>query len=126
MTLTVNGRGGHFPYWVDYWAQILGFPDTRQTARFTLDTTASTANLTASQTARPAGMAVAPLSGGRLAVTGATPGVRLDIYSADGRLVAVRTLSTSASAVIQTRPGLQVIRASAQGQPTQTRTCVVR
>jgi hypothetical protein len=40
-TVVVYGTGGLFPYWIDYWAQISGYPDTRKVVRLTIDTLAS-------------------------------------------------------------------------------------
>ncbi len=42
-TVTMRGTGGLFPYWMDYWAQIQGAPETKEVVRLTIDTLSSSA-----------------------------------------------------------------------------------
>ena len=87
VTVTVRGTGGGFPYWIDYWAQIAGAPDTRRSERLTIDTLGTGVRPVPKIASSADGLRV--LAGGIAAVTTTrvAPGTHLTVFQPNGRLV---------------------------------------
>jgi len=95
-TVTVYGTGGLFPYWIDYWAQIAGHPETRQVKRLTIDTLASSATRPTASTGRSSARSAARAV---LAVN-RSPGIARDVIDLRGRVTPCRS-TTIAAPVLQ-------------------------
>lgn len=83
VTVTVRGAGGGFPYWIDYWAQIAGAPDTRKTARLTIDTVGTGVKPVAQAAPRSEGARITVLGGRGIAAVA----THLAVFQPNGRVV---------------------------------------
>jgi hypothetical protein len=113
VTVTVEGTGGRFPYWVDFWARIVDGPGTGDTVRLTIDTVGSGVDpLPLSGSAAPG--ATVQRVAGDLVVSGAQPGAELRVFSACGRLV-LRRMVPLGALVVPAGRGFAVVVLSGDG-----------
>lgn len=109
VTVTIEGAGGLFPYWADFWAGIAEAPDTRDTVRLTIDTVGSAIETPSARTSRP------PVSGvraslGSVSVVDAAPGSPVQVFTVDGRLMTSGTVADDGTAMLDAGNSLPVIR----------------